>query len=82
MSIGLGIFLIAIGAILTFALNVSVDAVDLDLIGWILMGAGLVVVIIGIALVTRKRRTVTTSRVDVDPTNGSRVNTAERDDTL
>jgi protein-S-isoprenylcysteine O-methyltransferase Ste14 len=82
MSIGLGIFLIAIGAILTFALNVSVEAVNLDLIGWILMGAGLVVVIIGIALVTRKRRSVTTSRVDVDPTTGSRVNTAERDDTL
>jgi protein-S-isoprenylcysteine O-methyltransferase Ste14 len=82
MSIGLGIFLIAIGAILTFALNVSVDVVNLDLIGWILMGAGLVVVIIGIALLTRKRRTVATSRVDVDPTTGSRVNTTERDDTL
>ncbi|WP_411720496.1 DUF6458 family protein [Mycetocola sp.] len=82
MSIGLGIFLIAIGAILTFALNVSVDVVNLDLIGWILMGAGLVVVIIGIALLTRKRRTVATSRVDVDPATGSRVNTTERDDTL
>ncbi|MCU1560298.1 DUF6458 family protein [Mycetocola sp.] len=82
MSIGLGIFLIAIGAILTFALNVSVDVVDLDLIGWILMGAGLVVVIIGVALLTRKRRTVATSRVDVDPATGSRVNTTERDDTL
>jgi protein-S-isoprenylcysteine O-methyltransferase Ste14 len=82
MSIGLGIFLIVIGAILTFALNVSVDVVDLDLIGWILMGAGLVVVIIGVALLTRKRRTVATSRVDVDPATGSRVNTTERDDTL
>jgi protein-S-isoprenylcysteine O-methyltransferase Ste14 len=82
MSIGLGIFLLAIGAILTFAVNVSVDWVDLDLIGYILMGAGLVVVIIGLALLTRKRRSVTTSRTDVDPATGSRVNTAERDDTL
>lgn len=82
MSIGLGIFLLAIGAILTFAVNVTVEWVDLDLIGYILMAAGLVVVIIGIALLTRKRRSVTTSRVDVDPTTGSRVNTQERDDTL
>lgn len=82
MSIGLGIFLFVVGAILTFAVNVAVDVVNLDLIGWILMGAGLVVIIIGIALLTRKRRSVTTSRVDVDPATGSRVNTAERDDTL
>lgn len=40
MGIGAGIFLIAIGAILTFALNVSVGGVDLDMVGWILMGAG------------------------------------------
>lgn len=82
MSIGLGIFLIAVGAILTFAVNVAVDVVNLDLIGWILMAAGLVVVIIGLVLMTRKRRTVATSRVDVDPATGSRVRTAERDDTL
>lgn len=82
MSIGLGIFLLAVGAILTFAVNVSVDVINLDLIGYILMGAGLIVIIIGIALLTRKRRTVATSRTDVDPTTGSRVNTTERDDTL
>lgn len=82
MSIGLGIFLFAVGAILTFAVNVTVDWVDLDLIGWILMGAGLVVVIIGIALMTRKRRSVATTRSGVDPATGARVNTVERDDTL
>jgi protein-S-isoprenylcysteine O-methyltransferase Ste14 len=82
MSIGLGIFLMAVGAILTFAVNVAVDVVNLDLIGWILMAAGLVVVIIGLVLMTRKRRTVATSRVDVDPATGSRTRTAERDDTL
>ena len=35
MYIGLGIFLIVVGAILTFALNASVDAVNLGMIGWI-----------------------------------------------
>ncbi|MET1051577.1 MAG: DUF6458 family protein [Mycetocola sp.] len=82
MSIGLGIFLLAVGAILTFAVNVTVEWIDLDLIGWILMGAGLVVIIIGIALMTRKRRSVTTTRTGVDPATGARVNTSERDDTL
>ncbi|MBG6240012.1 vacuolar-type H+-ATPase subunit I/STV1 [Mycetocola sp. CAN_C7] len=82
MSIGLGIFLLAIGAILTFAVNVTVEWIDLDLIGWILMGAGLVVTIIGIALMTRKRRSVTTTRTGVDPATGTRINTAERNDSL
>lgn len=82
MSIGLGIFLFAVGAILTFAFNITVEWIDLDLVGWILMGAGVLVVIIGIALLTRKRRTVTTTRSGVDPATGARVNTAERDDTL
>jgi Na+/proline symporter len=34
------VLLIAAGAILTFALNVSVGWLDLDVVGWILMGAG------------------------------------------
>jgi hypothetical protein len=81
MSIGLGIFLIAVGAILTFAVNVTVEWVDLDLIGYILMGAGLVVFIVGLALMTRKRRSVVTNRSAVDPATGARVDTAERNDT-
>ncbi|AWB86805.1 DUF6458 family protein [Mycetocola zhujimingii] len=82
MSIGLGIFLFAVGAILTFAVNVSVEWVNLDLIGYILMGAGLVVFIVGLALMTRKRHSVVTNRTAVDPTTGTRVETAERNDSL
>ena len=82
MSIGLGIFLIAVGAILTFAVNVSVEWANLDLIGYILMGAGLVVFIVGLALMTRRRRSVVTNRSGVDPKTGARVDTAERNDTL
>src|SRR5690606_13858156 len=73
MSIGLGIFLFVIGAILTFALNVQVDWVDLSLVGYLLMGAGVIVTIIGIALLVRRRQSVTTVRSDVDPATGARV---------
>ena len=62
MSIGLGIFLFVVGAILTFALNVSVGWLNLDLVGYLLMGAGVVVTIIGVALLARRRSAVTTER--------------------
>lgn len=73
MSIGLGIFLFVIGAILTFALNVQVDWIDLNLVGYLLMGAGVIVTIIGVALLVRRRQSVTTVRSDVDPATGTRV---------
>jgi hypothetical protein len=41
MGIGVGIFLIVVGAILTFALNVTVAGLNLHVVGWILMLAGL-----------------------------------------
>jgi Domain of unknown function (DUF6458) len=62
MSIGLGIFLFVVGAILTFAVNVSLDWINLDLVGSLLMGAGVVVTIIGLVLLGRSRKAVTTER--------------------
>lgn len=50
MSIGTGIVLFVIGAILTFAINVEVEWANLDMIGYILMGAGAVVFFIGLIL--------------------------------
>ncbi|MEX2108718.1 MAG: DUF6458 family protein [Solirubrobacterales bacterium] len=40
MTIAGGILLIVVGAILTFATSVRVEGVSLDMVGWILMGAG------------------------------------------
>ena len=40
MGLGVSIFLIAIGAILTFAVNVTDPAVNIDAVGWILMAVG------------------------------------------
>jgi hypothetical protein len=76
MGIGVSIFLLALGAILTFAINAdTVDVVSIDAVGIILMIAGL----IGLALTllvfgrdssTRGRvvedRTVTRERGDRD----------------
>jgi hypothetical protein len=40
MTIAGGILLIVVGAILTFATNIHVEGVSLDVVGWILMIAG------------------------------------------
>jgi protein-S-isoprenylcysteine O-methyltransferase Ste14 len=40
MGIGVSIFLIAAGAVLTFAIDASVQGVSLTAIGWILMIVG------------------------------------------
>jgi hypothetical protein len=41
MGIGVGLLLIAIGAILAFAVTAHTSGVDLNTVGWILMGVGL-----------------------------------------
>jgi hypothetical protein len=66
MSIGVGIFLFVVGAILTFALNVELGWINLDLVGYLMMGAGVVVVIIGLVLLMRRRQSVTTERSGVN----------------
>ena len=42
MGLGVGILLLAVGAILTFAVHVNPTngAIDINTIGWILMGVG------------------------------------------
>ena len=47
MGLGVGIFLIAVGAILTFAINADTNgAVNIDTVGWILMGVGLAAILL------------------------------------
>jgi hypothetical protein len=48
MGLGVGIFLIAVGAILTFAVNATTNGVNIDAVGWILMGVGLVSVLLSL----------------------------------
>jgi hypothetical protein len=46
MYAALGIILLIAGAILAFAVNESVEGVDLEVIGWILMGGGALALVI------------------------------------
>jgi hypothetical protein len=40
MGIGASLFLIAVGAILAFAVTADIRGVDIQVVGWILMGTG------------------------------------------
>jgi hypothetical protein len=83
MGIGTGIALIVVGAIASFALNIQVSWLDLDLLGYILMGAGVVVFVVGIVLSTRRRSATLTTRSGVDPVSGEQVTTrTESEDPL
>jgi membrane-bound ClpP family serine protease len=73
MSIGTGVVLFVIGAILVFALNFETEAVNLDMVGYILMGAGFIVFVIGLVMLMRRRQAVTTSRTGTDSVTGERV---------
>ncbi len=57
MAIGTGIFLIVLGAILTFAVNASVEAINLGVVGWICMGAGAFAIILSLAMGQMSRST-------------------------
>lgn len=85
MSIGAGIALFAIGAILAFAVNVEVEWVNLDMIGYILMIAGAVIFLVGIVLMMRRRQSDSVSRTAVDPVANEQVtrrSTSSTDDTV
>jgi hypothetical protein len=55
MGIGVGIFLIVVGAILTFAVHASVAGLDLKVVGWILMLAGVAGLILFLYFWHRRR---------------------------
>lgn len=55
MSIGAGIVLIAIGAILAFAVDVTVSGLDIAIVGWILMAAGAAGLVIGLVTMNNRR---------------------------
>jgi hypothetical protein len=40
MGVGVSLFLIAIGAILAFAVTAEISGLDIEVVGWILMAVG------------------------------------------
>ena len=55
MTIGTGIALFVIGAILAFAVNVQIEWIDLNMVGYILMVAGAIGLIIGVIMLVVRR---------------------------
>lgn len=82
MSIGFGIFLMAVGAIVAWAVPAlwQVDGANWSMIGYILLGAGALITIIGIVMAANRGRTSQVSRSSVDPDTGTRVERTERRD--
>jgi hypothetical protein len=56
MAVGTAIFLIAVGAILKYAVTADVAGVDLQTVGLILMIAGALGLVIGLFLIAMDRR--------------------------
>jgi len=55
MTLGTGLFLVALGAILAFAVRDSIEGVDLETVGYILMAVGVVGCIVGAFAMRRSR---------------------------
>lgn len=73
MGIGVSVFLIAVGAILAFAVEVEVAGLELEVVGWILMGAGLIGLLLSLFLWGPRRRSSMeqTRTYDDRPARGS-----------
>jgi hypothetical protein len=67
MTVGGSIFLIAVGAILRYAVTDSISGVDLQTIGLILMIAGVVGLVIGLYMYSTSRRPAYGTRDRDDP---------------
>ena len=63
MGIGVSIFLIALGAILTFATDVGVSGLDLDVVGIVLMLVGALGLIMTLLVWAPRRRRIAPAEV-------------------
>lgn len=69
MGIGVGILLIVVGAILTFAVDATVAGLDLDVVGWVLMLAGVAGLILFFYI--NRRRTLAAGAPDPRVNDGA-----------
>lgn len=81
MGYGLGVFLLALGLILALAVQDAVEAIDLTLIGWILAGAGVLVLVLTAAQAnSRRTHTTTATTTHADGTQTTERRNTERQD--
>ena len=82
MGIGVGIFFIAVGAILAFAVHETVQGIDINTVGVILMIVGALGIVVDLIIFAPRRRTVvdggTATRTVVDDAPRTRT-VVERD---
>ncbi|MDG4762935.1 DUF6458 family protein [Solwaraspora sp. WMMD406] len=67
MGIGGSIFLIALGAILAFAVEANLGFLDLTIVGWVLMVAGAFGLVLTLWFWQSRRRTVVTRSAAEEP---------------
>ncbi|HEX8084880.1 MAG TPA: DUF6458 family protein [Solirubrobacteraceae bacterium] len=65
MGIGTSIFLLALGAILSFAVTDAISGVDLTVVGYILMAAGALGLVLSMMVLGRSRRATVVRERDV-----------------
>ena len=81
MGYGLGVFLTALGLILALAVQDMIEAIDLTLIGWILVLAGvLVLVLTAVQANSRRQHTTHATTTHGDGTQTTEQRTTERRD--
>jgi hypothetical protein len=66
MGLGASIFLIALGAILAFAVNYSISGLDINVVGVILMIVGVIGIITYVAVWAPRRRRMRTDGAVVE----------------
>lgn len=81
MKLGSAIALIVVGAVLAFAVQDVIPGVDLSLVGYILIGAGVIGALAFTFMASSKPKgTISETRSVVDASTGETVTRAERKD--
>ena len=80
MGIGLGVFLIIVGAVLAFGVKAQFNDFDLTTIGYILMGGGVLVILLSLIIFMPRTRRARSTAVTTDSLGRQAV--VERDDRI
>lgn len=56
MTFGFSLFLLAVGAILAFAVTATVSGIDINIVGWILMAVGAIGFVFSVFTYRRRDR--------------------------
>lgn len=70
MGIGVSVFLIAVGLVLALAVDYSLSGLDIQVVGWILVAAGVLGLILTFTLFAPRRR-IGAPPVVTDPVGGA-----------